>query len=87
MAQVVTLEAPVLQIKDAKTGEDVGYGATQTLVRDSRLAILGIGYADGLFVPSRHPTPAPAEKWPGTGPWCPSSAASQWILSPSISPI
>lgn len=49
MAPVVTLEAPVLQIKDAKTGESVGYGATQTLVRDSRLAILGIGYADGFF--------------------------------------
>jgi alanine racemase len=49
MAPVVTLEAPVLQIKDAKTGESVGYGATQTLVRDSRLAILSLGYADGFF--------------------------------------
>ena len=49
MAPVVTLEAPVLQVKDARTGENVGYGATQTLDRDSRLAILGIGYADGFF--------------------------------------
>ena len=49
MSPVVTLEAPILQIKDARTGESVGYGATQTLVRDSRLAIVAIGYADGFL--------------------------------------
>ena len=49
MSPVVTLEAPILQIKDARTGESVGYGATQTLARDSRLAIVAIGYADGFF--------------------------------------
>lgn len=49
MLPVVTLEAPILQIKDVKTGESVGYGATQTLDRDSRLAVLGIGYGDGFF--------------------------------------
>lgn len=49
MAPVVSLEAPILQIRDAKTGETVGYGATQTLARDSRLAVVGIGYADGFF--------------------------------------
>ncbi|MGC1274030.1 MAG: alanine racemase, partial [Planctomycetaceae bacterium] len=49
MSAVVTLEMPILQIKDAKTGESVGYGATQTLARDSRLAIVGIGYADGFL--------------------------------------
>jgi len=49
MAQVSTLEVPILQVKEAKTGETVGYGATQTLARDSRLAIIGIGYADGFL--------------------------------------
>ena len=49
MHPVVTLEAPILQVKDVKTGESVGYGATQTMVRDSRLAIVAIGYADGFF--------------------------------------
>ncbi|MDP1730560.1 MAG: alanine racemase [Devosia sp.] len=49
MSPVVTLEAPILQVKDAKTGESVGYGATQTLARDSRLAIVALGYADGFF--------------------------------------
>ncbi|MGN6486511.1 MAG: alanine racemase [Devosia sp.] len=49
MAPVVTLEAPILMIKEVKTGEAVGYGALQTMTRDSRLAIVGIGYADGFF--------------------------------------
>jgi len=49
MSPVVTLEAPILQIKDVKTGEAVGYGAMQTMSRDSRLAIIAIGYADGFF--------------------------------------
>ena len=49
MSPVVTLEAPILQIKDVKTGESVGYGALQTMARDSRLAIIAIGYADGFF--------------------------------------
>jgi alanine racemase len=49
MAPVVTLEAPILMVKEVKTGETVGYGALQTMTRDSRLAIVGIGYADGFF--------------------------------------
>ncbi len=49
MAQVVQLEAPILEVKEARTGESVGYGATYTLSRDSRIATLGIGYADGFF--------------------------------------
>jgi alanine racemase len=49
MMPVLSLEAPILQIRDAKTGESVGYGATYTLTRDSRLAIVALGYADGLL--------------------------------------
>jgi alanine racemase len=49
MAPVVTLEAPILMLKEVKTGETVGYGALQTMHRDSRIAIVGIGYADGFF--------------------------------------
>lgn len=45
---VVTLEARILQIRPAKAGEIVGYGAARTLDRDSRVAILGVGYADGF---------------------------------------
>ena len=49
MLPAVTLEVPLLQVRDAKTGESVGYGATYTLSRDSRLGVLGIGYADGFL--------------------------------------
>jgi alanine racemase len=30
-------------------GETVGYGATRTLKRASRVAVLSLGYADGVF--------------------------------------
>ena len=49
MTPAVTLEMPIVQIREARAGESVGYGATQTLNRDSRLAIVGIGYADGYL--------------------------------------
>lgn len=45
---VVTLEARVLQVRDAKVGETIGYGATRTVDRPMRLAIVGLGYADGF---------------------------------------
>lgn len=44
---VVTLQARIMQVRQAKAGDAVGYGATRTLTRDSRIAILGMGYADG----------------------------------------
>jgi alanine racemase len=49
MAPVVTLHVPILQVTEARTGETVGYGATYSLARNSRLAIIGHGYADGFF--------------------------------------
>jgi alanine racemase len=49
MRPVVTVEARVLRIRDAAAGTPVGYGAAETLKRDSRLAILSAGYADGYF--------------------------------------
>ncbi|MEI2387798.1 alanine racemase [Breoghania sp. JC706] len=47
MRPVVTAEARVLITHSAAKGETVGYGAVETLRRDSRIAIVGIGYADG----------------------------------------
>lgn len=49
MAPAVTVEMPVLQVHEARTGETVGYGATYTLNRDSRVAVIGCGYADGYI--------------------------------------
>jgi len=46
---VVTFEARIAQVRRARAGETVGYGATATLKRDSRIAIACAGYADGYF--------------------------------------
>lgn len=47
MQVVATLEARIAQIRHAKKGETVSYGATQTLERDTKIAITSVGYADG----------------------------------------
>lgn len=44
---VARLTASVLQVRIAKAGEAVGYGASARLSRDTRIATVGIGYADG----------------------------------------
>ncbi len=46
---VVTAEARILQIRKAEMGETVGYGATAILGRESRIAVLAAGYADGYL--------------------------------------
>ncbi|MEM9107832.1 MAG: alanine racemase [Pseudomonadota bacterium] len=46
---VVTAEARILTIRQAKKGETVSYGATVRLDRDSRIAVCSIGYADGYL--------------------------------------
>ncbi|MBU6419517.1 MAG: alanine racemase [Proteobacteria bacterium] len=48
MLPVVRLSAPILQIRDLAPGESVGYGGLWTAQRPSRIATLGVGYADGL---------------------------------------
>ena len=45
---VMKLCAPVLQVRDFAPGETVGYCRTYTVKKPSRIALLGIGYADGL---------------------------------------
>jgi alanine racemase len=48
MRAVVRLEAPILQLRRIEPGETVGYNAQWTARRPTRLATIGIGYADGL---------------------------------------
>jgi alanine racemase len=48
-AKVVRVEARVLQVREASAGEVVGYGATCTLARPSRIATIATGYADGFL--------------------------------------
>ena len=45
---VLALKARVILLRDIQKGESVGYGRTFVAERDSRLAILPIGYADGF---------------------------------------
>ena len=47
---VVTLLAPILQIRDIAKGESLGYNASYTAPRDMRVAVIGAGYADGIPV-------------------------------------
>jgi alanine racemase len=49
MQEVVELKARVMQIRDVERGESVGYGATWTARRPTRLAIVSAGYADGYL--------------------------------------
>ena len=47
LERVVTLEAAVLQVRHVAAGQSVGYGATFVCQRPSKIAIIGLGYADG----------------------------------------
>ena len=40
-------QARILQIRSARAGERVGYNGTHLLDRESRIATIGVGYADG----------------------------------------
>ncbi|WP_146344815.1 alanine racemase [Falsiphaeobacter marinintestinus] len=46
---VVSLDLPVIQIRDLRAGETVGYGNNWTAKRPSRIATVAAGYADGLL--------------------------------------
>jgi alanine racemase len=49
MRQVVRLQARVLQVRRVDAGSTVGYGASHRFARQSRLATMGVGYADGFM--------------------------------------
>lgn len=49
MEGCVNLDVPVLQVKAVKKGEGAGYNATYIFEKDSDVAILSVGYADGLM--------------------------------------
>jgi alanine racemase len=49
MKPVVSLRAPVLQLKTAMPGETIGYGATYRFESKANIAIVSVGYADGFL--------------------------------------
>ena len=48
MKTVVTLHLKIMQTRLVKKGDTIGYGASWTAPRDSRIALLGAGYRDGI---------------------------------------
>lgn len=46
---VVTLDLPIIQVRDVVPGETVGYGNSWVAARNSRIATVSGGYADGLI--------------------------------------
>lgn len=46
---VVTLDVPIIQVRDVAAGESVGYGNTYVAPVPTRVATLAAGYADGLI--------------------------------------
>jgi alanine racemase len=49
MRPVVELKGRILQVRSVNKGETVGYGATWTAGRPSRVAVVALGYADGFL--------------------------------------
>ncbi|WP_100644484.1 alanine racemase [Alteromonas facilis] len=55
---VMTLFAPIIAMRTIQPGESVGYGATWTADRETTIATVAIGYADGYPRHARNGTPA-----------------------------
>jgi alanine racemase len=49
MKAVVELSGRILQIRTVPRDQTVGYGATWTARRNTRIAVVAVGYADGLL--------------------------------------
>ena len=49
MQAVVALQARIVQLRDVEQGATVGYSATWTAQRPTRLAVVSVGYADGFL--------------------------------------
>ena len=49
IANVATLEAPILQVRAVPPGESIGYDATFTARTPMRVAIVPLGHADGML--------------------------------------
>jgi alanine racemase len=57
LESVMTLESEIIALRDIAAGESVGYGASWTASRPTRIAVIAAGYADG--VPRHWPSGAP----------------------------
>ena len=48
LKNVSTLKTTILQIRNVPAGDSIGYGRRTYVERDSKIAVIPIGYADGL---------------------------------------
>src|SRR5580693_9065396 len=71
MQSVVELSGRILQIRRVAEGQTVGYGATWTAKRASRIAVVAAGYADGLLRSASASDGAPGGKAIVSGKPCP----------------
>jgi alanine racemase len=71
MRPVVELKGRILQLREVKRGDTVGYGATFTAQRASRVAIVAVGYADGFLRSAAGDRNKPAAKVIVAGKRCP----------------
>jgi alanine racemase len=49
MHQVLRLEGKIIQVRRVESGMTIGYGATHAVGEAGRIAIIGLGYADGFL--------------------------------------
>ena len=73
MKPVVTAETRIIQIRYAKAGETVSYGATQTLSRDTVIAVCATGYADGFHRASGQGVPCARQESRRQAAGCPAT--------------
>ena len=62
MAPVVTLTAPIVQLRTVEAGDAVGYNSGWTARRRSRIATISVGYADGWLRAASAANGKPAER-------------------------
>lgn len=48
LEEALRLTSYILQVRQVKAGEFIGYGADYTMPQDGKIAVIAIGYADGL---------------------------------------
>ncbi len=71
MRPVARLEARIIAIREIAAGESIGYDATWTAQRPTRLATLGLGYADGIPVSASPSAERPGAEAVVAGRRCP----------------
>jgi alanine racemase len=71
MRPVVELKGRIVQVREVKRGDTVGYGGTFTARRTSRIAIVAVGYADGFLRSAAGDRSKPAAQVIVAGKRCP----------------